>query len=158
RVATATALTNHGSLVSVPYRGKPIPQLPQEWSLDDAAAVVRSRSLRLRPRLPTAIGHCVYIRRDALELVGDFDLAFSPGYGEEVDFSQRCVRRGLCHVLADDVLVLHHGGGSFTPNGKRNPVQEDHERMIAARYPYYHSGIRLFEDDVATPLSRALGS
>ena len=157
RVATATALTNHGSLVSVPD-GAPTPQLPPEWSFDAAAAAVRSRSLRLRPRLPTAIGHCIYVRRSALELVGDFDLAFSPGYGEEVDFSQRCVRVGLCHVLADDVLVLHHGGGSFTRNGTRSPVQNEHERIIATRYPYYHDEVRLLEEDVAGPLSRALSA
>jgi glycosyltransferase involved in cell wall biosynthesis len=156
RVATATALTNHGSIVSVPERGRPMRQLPQDWSFDDAAAAVRSRSLRIRPRLPTAIGHCMFVRRSALELVGDFDLAFSPGYGEEVDFSQRCVRSGLCHVLADDVLVLHHGGGSFARNGRRNPIQEEHDRMIAARYPYYEDAIRLIEEDVAGPLGRAL--
>ncbi len=157
RVATATALTNHGSLASVPNR-RPSPELPPEWSLDAAAAVVRARSLKLRPRLPTAIGHCVYVRRSALELVGTFDLAFTPGYGEEVDFSQRCVRRGLSHVLADDVLVLHHGGASFSTNGKRSPVQDEHEQIILARYPYYHASIRMLEDDVAGPLSRALSA
>ncbi|MGB0092075.1 MAG: glycosyltransferase, partial [Solirubrobacteraceae bacterium] len=117
-VATATSLTNHGSIVSVPERGVSVPRLPQDWSLDDAAAAVRARSPRLHPRLLTAIGHCVYVRRTALELVGDFDLAFSPGYGEEVDFSQRCLRAGLCHVAADDVLVFHHGGGSFATGGE----------------------------------------
>ena len=155
-VATATALTNHGSVVSVPERGNPTPQLAADWSLDDAAAAVRARSLRIRPRLLTAVGHCVYVRRSALELVGDFDLEFSPGYGEEVDFSQRCVKQGLCHVAADDVFVLHHGGGSFTPGGGRNAVQAEHERLIAARYPYYHSGIRLIEEEVTGPLARAL--
>ena len=131
-------------------------QLPPEWSLDAASAIVRARSLRLRPRLPTAIGHCIYVRRSALELVGAFDLAFTPGYGEEVDFSQRCVRSGLNHVLADDVLVLHHGGASFSRNGKRNPLQDEHEKIIATRYPYYHDSVRMLEDDVAGPLSRAL--
>ena len=157
RVATATALTNHGSLVSVPDR-VPTPRLPADWNFDEAAAAVRSRSLRIRPRLPTAIGHCMFIRRSALELVGDFDLAFSPGYGEEVDFSQRCLHNGLCHVLADDVLVLHHGGGSFSSNGKREIVKDEHERMLRARYPYYHDSIRALEDEVVGPLRRALGA
>ncbi|HUB35764.1 MAG TPA: glycosyltransferase, partial [Solirubrobacteraceae bacterium] len=85
----------------------------------------------------TAIGHCMYIRRQALDLVGDFDLAFSPGYGEEVDFSQRCILHGLTHVAADDVFVLHHAGGSFGEDGQRNSAQDEHERIIDARYPYY---------------------
>ncbi len=157
RVATATALTNHGSIVSVPHRSKPMPQLPQDWSLDDAAAVIRERSLRIRPVLPTAVGHCMFVRRSALDLVGDFDLAFSPGYGEEVDFSQRCLRAGLAHVLADDVLVLHHGGGSFVRNGEPSPVQAEHERLLTARYPYYLDRVHAIEQDVTGPLARALG-
>ena len=157
RVATATPLTNHGSIVSVPYRSRPMPQLPQDWSLDDAAAIISQHSLGIRPTLPTAVGHCMFIRRSALDLVGEFDLVFSPGYGEEVDFSQRCLRAGLSHVLADDVLVLHHGGGSFGRNGKPNPIQESHERLIASRYPYYHDRIRAAEQDVTSPLARALG-
>ena len=156
-VATATALTNHGSLVSVPDRG-PQRRLPEHWSLDEAAAAVRERSLRIRPRLPTAIGHCMLIRRTALELVGDFDPAFTPGYGEEVDFSQRSLLNGLCHVLADDVLVFHHGGGSFSRNGEPSPVQEEHERILAARYPYYHRGVVSLEEDRAGPLARSLSS
>jgi GT2 family glycosyltransferase len=156
RVATATALTNHGTIVSVPDRGRPTPQLPEGLDFERAAADVRRRSLRIHPRLPTAIGHCVLVRRTALELIGDFDLAFSPGYGEEVDFSQRCLQAGLCHVLADDVLVLHHGGASFSPNGQRDPVKEQHERIIAARYPYYHEAVRLAEEEPTGPLPSAL--
>jgi GT2 family glycosyltransferase len=156
RVATVTSLTNHGSVVSVPGPG-PGP-LPAAWRLDDAAAAVRAGSLRIRPWLPTAIGHCVYIRRSALELVGDFDLAFTPGYGEEVDFSQRCLQAGLSHVLADDVLVLHHGGGSFSRNGQPDPVKEQHERLLAVRYPYYHETVWALERDQTGPLARALGA
>src|ERR1019366_9052356 len=133
----------------------PRPSLPEPWNLDDAAAAIRLRSRRIRPRMPTAIGHCMYVRRTALELVGDFDLVFTPGYGEEVDFSQRCLLSGLCHVLADDVLVLHHGGGSFGHQADRHLVQDAHERIIAARYPYYQDGLRSLEQ-TAGPLSRAL--
>jgi GT2 family glycosyltransferase/glycosyltransferase involved in cell wall biosynthesis len=157
RVATATALTNNGTIVSVPDRRHPRPDLPDGLDLEQAAAAVRRHSRRLRPQLPTAIGHCAFIRRTALELVGDFDLTFSPGYGEEVDFSQRCLQRGLAHVLADDVLVLHHGAGSFSVNGRRSAVQEQHERILAARYPYYHEAVRTATEAVTGPLQRALG-
>jgi len=154
-VATATALTNHGSIASVPDLRHPRPALPDGWELDDAAAVIRLRSRRVRPRIPTAIGHCMFIRRTALELVGDFDLTFTPGYGEEVDFSQRCRLNGLHHVLADDVLVLHQGGGSFGEDGHRHRVQAAHEQIIATRYPHYHDGLRSLERTDG-PLSLAL--
>jgi GT2 family glycosyltransferase/glycosyltransferase involved in cell wall biosynthesis len=136
-VASASALTNHGTILSVPRRNEPLPGLPQHQDLEHVASAVRKASLRLYPQLPTAVGHCMYLRRHALDLVGDFDLAFSPGYGEEVDFSQRCLLHGLMHVAADDVFVLHHAGGSFLADGEGNPAQADHERIISARYPYY---------------------
>lgn len=157
RVATVTALTNNGTIVSAPGGPERFPRLPDQWTLDAAAAAVRRRSLRIRPRLPTAVGHCMLIRRSAVELVGDFDLAFSPGYGEEVDFSQRCLQRGLCHVLADDVYVQHHGGVSLEVQGARNPAQEQHEQVIAVRYPYYHEAIKELAEDRSGPLARAIG-
>lgn len=157
-IATATTLTNHGTIVSVPEYCVPSPALPDGWTLEEAAAAVRARSLRLRPTLMTAVGHCMYVRRSALDLVGDFDLEFSPGYGEEVDFSQRCLAHGLRHVAADDVLVLHHAGGSFTTDGAEHPARNEHELLLLRRYPYYHDWLRMVEADVAGPLARAVGA
>jgi GT2 family glycosyltransferase/glycosyltransferase involved in cell wall biosynthesis len=136
-VATSSALTNHGTILSVPQRNRPQAGIPQDQDLAHAAGAVLAQSLRIHPHLPTAIGHCMYVRRHALDLVGGFDLAFSPGYGEEVDFSQRCLLHGLVHVAADDVFVLHHAGGSFSGDGEVNPAQRAHELVIEARYPYY---------------------
>lgn len=135
-IATSSALTNHGTILSVPYRNRPGP-LPQDWTADQAAAAVRAASLRIRPRLPTAVGHCVYIKRTALDLVGGFDTHFSPGYGEEVDFSQRCLARGFSHVAADDVFVAHEGGASFARGTAVERLQLEHEDLVRVRYPYY---------------------
>lgn len=147
-VATATALTNHGSILSVPYE-KPRPALPDGRPLDDLAAAVRVASLRTRPVIPTAIGHCFYVRRDALDLVGPLDTSFSPGYGEEVDFSQRCRLRGLSHVAADDVLVFHRQGGTF---GTGSSLKKRHERLLERRYPYYHREVNGHALKAAGPL------
>jgi glycosyltransferase involved in cell wall biosynthesis len=154
-VATASTLTNHGTIVSLPRRNMPSAALPEDVDAAEAARRVRDGVAPTHPRLPTAIGHCVYVRRAALELVGPFDLAFSPGYGEEVDFSQRCVLVGLKHVLADDVFVYHRGAGSF---GGAHPVQEEHERTIAARYPYYHPWVRALSAERSGPFPRALAA
>jgi GT2 family glycosyltransferase/glycosyltransferase involved in cell wall biosynthesis len=157
-VATASALTNHGTILSVPKRNHPQSGIPQEWDLAHVAGAVREQSLRSYPTLPTAIGHCMYIRRQALDLVGGFDLAFSPGYGEEVDFSQRCVLRGLTHVAADDVFVLHHAGGSFGDDGAANPAQKQHERIVEARYPYYQRAVTAAAETDFGRLPRAIAS
>ena len=151
-VATASTLTNNGTILSVPERNTPQPALPDHTTLDEVATNLARFSQRLRPRIPTAIGHCTYIRRSALELVGDFDEAFSPGYGEEVDFSQRCMLRGLSHVAADDVFVLHSGGESFGAN----QIKHKHEQMIEDRYPYFHFCTRTQEERQTGPLARAI--
>lgn len=156
-VATATALTNHGTIVSIPHRNSPRPDLPQDTDFLAAARALRANASLLRPRIPTCIGHCFYVRREALELVGPLDPAFSPAYGEEVDFSQRCVLHGLVHVVADDVLVLHRQGGSLNQDGAPNPLQAAHNSIIAARYPYYKQLVREAASSGQSTLARAIG-
>lgn len=155
-VATASPLTNHGTLISVPDRNRPRPDLPVGWTLERAAAAIADASPRLRPRIPTAIGHCMYVRRPAIELVGGLDTAFAPAYGEEVDFSQRCAIRGLSHVVADDVFVLHHGQGSHGDGAKS--IRERHERLIAHRYPYYHQAVAEAAEATSGPLVDSLAA
>ena len=157
-IATVTPLTNHGTIVSVPYRNRPVAGIPQRWTVDQAADAVRRVSPRLRPRLPTAIGHCAYIRRSALDLVGFFDERFSPGYGEEVDFSRRCIARGLVHVAADDVFVMHQGGGTFGGRPEVHDLRRDHDRIIDARYPDYRHEVQRVAADRYGPLSRSLSA
>jgi GT2 family glycosyltransferase len=150
-IATATALTNNGTILTVPPKHRPDERLPPGHDIDSAARAVASRSLLIRPRIPTAIGHCAYIRRSALELVGGFDPIFSSGYGEEVDFSQRCSLRGLVHVAADDVYVYHVGRASL--HSKR---QESNEKILEARYPEYHHSVNALVQSRTGPLVRAL--
>ena len=157
-VATVSVFTNHGTILSLPFRNQPLASLPQTLDLDVAAIAVQSGSLRIRPRLPTAVGHCFLVKRAALDLVGDFDEAFSPGYGEEVDFSQRCLRRGLVHALADDAFVLHKGSASFDPRKSGNKVIHEHEEIIRVRYGYYDDWIQHFSNDFVSPFSRAIGA
>jgi GT2 family glycosyltransferase/glycosyltransferase involved in cell wall biosynthesis len=156
RVATATPLTNHGTIVSVPTRNVPTRQIAGGLSVDDAAERVGRLSLRLRPELPTAIGHCFYIRRQALELVGDFDLIFSPGYFEEVDFSQRCIAAGLQHVCADDVFVYHAGSSSFGSGTASSTRYARSSAVIDARYPHFRRMAQAAADDQYSQLARAI--
>jgi glycosyltransferase involved in cell wall biosynthesis len=157
-VATATALTNHGTILSVPHRNRPQRSLPPGLTAADAARRVAAGSLRLRPSIPTAVGHCVYIRRAALDLVGGFDESFAPGYGEEVDFSQRAVAHGLRHVCADDVFVFHRGGSSFGTAPAVVERQARHEAVVRRRHPWYRAWVEAAERDPASPLADALAA
>ncbi len=154
RIATVSVMANSASILSVPERNEPLGGLPDGITLGEAAERVERSSLRLRPEIPTAIGHCMLIGRSALELVGPFDLVFSPGYGEEVDFSQRCLAAGLKHVLADDVYVLHHGGVSFGERSEQ--LQHDRDALVADRYPWFLEAVHQIRLQIEGPLDSAL--
>ncbi len=155
--ATATPFTNNGTILSIPYRNRPTSDLPGTMSPEEVDARIRTASKKLRPIIPTAVGHCMYFRRLALDAVGYFDETFSPGYGEEVDFSQRAVTAGFIHVLADDLFVFHRGSQSFqAANPARRSLQESHEQIIDARYPWYRHRVVDASTDPQSPLANAI--
>jgi GT2 family glycosyltransferase len=155
RVATATPMTNHGTICSIPYRNTGSSGLPQDWTIEAAARAIAGEVAATYPELPTAVGHCMYMRRDAIEMVGGFDGAFSPGYSEEVDFSQRCISMGLCHVLADDVFVEHAGNQSFGST-KAHELARAHHEEILRRFPAYDRHVTIECASQRSPLAAAL--
>ncbi len=159
-IATATPLTNHGTILSVPYLNEPVPYLIEGMTTAQVDARIQEASLLLRPIIPSAVGHCIYFKRAALDVVGHFDEVFSPGYGEEVDFSQRAVAAGFCHVAADDLFVFHKGSRSFDLKGQdeRRLIQDSHEEIINTRYPWYRPWVERATSDVRSPLALALES
>jgi glycosyltransferase involved in cell wall biosynthesis len=75
---------------------------------------VAENTMALRPRLGAIVGPCVYLRRDALELVGSLDCALGLRWALEFDLARRCMLSGLAHVAADDVVVGHLAQGHDT--------------------------------------------
>ena len=157
-IATATTLTNHGTIVSVPHRNRSVNMLPRGMSPDEAATRVAMGSHRSRPTIPTAVGHCFYIRREALDLVGWFDERFSPGYGEEVDFCQRAVAHGFRHVCADDVFTFHRGAGSFGTSRSMLALRQEHDAIVRQRYRWYEPWVARAQHDPSSTLADALSA
>lgn len=151
RVGTVTPLSNNASICSYPRRGRdnPYPFELSDGQLDALAARVNQG---LSIPAPTAVGFCMYLRRACLDEVGLFDAeAFSPGYGEENDFSQRAAILGWQHRIAADVFVRHWGARSF--RGERGRYMQAAKARIAERYPGYRRQIQAF--DAADPLAEA---
>ncbi len=114
--ATASALTDRGGPL-----GLAVAEDPPAPSSRPAG-----NSLGLRPRLARAVAPCVYLRRDALELVGPLDAGLGLADAVEVDLAQRCVLAGLGHVAADEVVV-----------GRLGPADGDRALdALSHRYPY----------------------
>jgi glycosyltransferase involved in cell wall biosynthesis len=137
--ASASALATDGSALAIGKEGV------AEEALDNLASSVAERSLRLRPRLGLTVGPCIYLRRDALELVGPLDeqLALRPAI--EVDFAQRCLLTGLAHVVADDVVIA--------PLGEPRDTDEATLALLREKYPHLSEPFTLA---ASTTLFRAL--
>ena len=88
--------------------------------------------------IPSAIGFCMYIKRNCLTEIGYFDAGtFGKGYGEENDFCMRALHNDWRNVLCPYVFVFHEGGVSFGSEKK-----ERMDRVMAIMddlHPHYHA-------------------
>ena len=141
-IATVTPFSNDASILSypAPYEENPIPSTDQGLALDAHARAVNAGRII---DLPTAVGFCMYIRRDCLDEVGPFDSEhFGRGYGEENDFCERAAALGWRHVAATDVFVTHFGGRSFGRN--KQLLVERNSRILNQLHPGYDRRIQDF--------------
>lgn len=134
-IATVTALSNNATLASVPI-GLQKNTIPENMTFEEYANMISKTSFREYPQIPTAHGFCMYIRRKVLDIVGYFDeKTFGKGYGEENDFSYRCMDYGFKHLLCDDVLVYHKESQSF--DKKKDELIKYNMEKLKQRYPAY---------------------
>lgn len=113
RVGTVTPFSNNATICSYPDLDgwQHLPPGETVHSLDKAFAAANPG---MAVEIPTAVGFCMYIRRDCLNEMGLFDeQAFGTGYGEENDFCYRAMQKGWKNILAADVFVFHEGEVSF---------------------------------------------
>lgn len=151
RIATVTPLTNAGTIASVP-RWLEENTLPAGYDVDRFAALVARVSRRLYPRLPTGVGHCLWLRRAALEEVGGFDEAtWGLGYGEETDLCLRLAAQGWENVLDDATFIFHEGQASF--GAERGRRVRRAERRLRRRHPGFWRELAAFL--AADPLAEA---
>ena len=131
-IATVTPLSNNATLASVPnFMSENI--LPHHLNVDQYAEIVEKCSMNLFPEIPTAHGFCMYIRREAINDIGLFDeKTFGKGYGEENDFSYRCLQAGYRHLLCDNTYIYHKGTQSFS--NEKDELINSHLQILKDRY------------------------
>ena len=135
RTATVTPFSNSATVCSYPFDGWR-GGVPGTLGLETLDALFARELSGESRELPTAVGFCMYIRRDALAATGPFDEErFGRGYGEENDFCLRASELGWQHLLAADVFVFHEGGVSF--GEERARLQHDAHQRLLERHPDY---------------------
>jgi len=136
RVGSVTPFSTNAEICSFPTLCKSN-ELVAGMSVGELDKVFSKFSDRSEVTLPTGVGFCMYLRRDALDVVGYFDEeAFGRGYGEENDWCRRAIVKGYRHLLATNVFVFHEGGVSFSDQKKERV--ENALRILDNRYPDYH--------------------
>jgi glycosyltransferase involved in cell wall biosynthesis len=143
--ATVSALADAGGELALSDGDHP----PEDFA--EIADRLSEHTLRLRPRLSRAVGPCVFLRRDALELLGSLDLRLELRPALEVDFTQRCVASGLTHVAADDVVVGRLAPAERTDEkGAHSTGAEELPAILVERYPYLSAASALADSAVLT--------
>ena len=133
-IGTVTPLSNNATLCSVPAFCEEN-KLPNNMSVDQVAEVVERCSMRKYPEITVAHGFCMFVKREVIDTIGNFDAAtFGRGYGEENDFCNRAGQVGYKHVMCDDTYILHTGTKSFANTEKAAYIAE-HDRILRERYP-----------------------
>jgi GT2 family glycosyltransferase len=149
-IATVTPFSNHATIASLP-RFAAVNALPAGWSADRFAALVERVAARQRPALPTGVGVCLYIKRQALDHLGPFDAArFGLGYGEESEFCFRALKAGYLNVLDDATFIYHAGQKSF---GASRPerVRAAHRALSRLHLEYLPTVARFLREDPLRP-------
>lgn len=141
-IATVTPFTNNGTICSVPNFGQDN-DIPEGFDIDSFAAMIEDISLRKYPGIPTAVGFCMFIKREVLEKVGLFDdESYSKGYGEENDFCCRVTEYGYNNVLDDATFIYHKGSMSFKDD-KEGLIARNSE-VLRSKFPYYFDRVNSF--------------
>ena len=143
-IATVTPFSNNATICSYPVFCQSN-ELPHGYTLAELDTLFSQSNPGSALEIPTAVGFCMYIKRDALHDVGLFDVEnFGRGYGEENDFCRRAVKKGWNNVLCCDTFVFHEGGVSFSTDSLK--LMANAEQVIHRLHPDYH---QLVQEHVA---------
>ena len=142
-IASVTPISNHASIFSYPFFAEETGELPQDASLKVLDRICKNVNSDVMIEVPSVHGFCCYLKQHTLNEVGIFDeQKWEKGYGEEVDWSQRCSLLGWKHVAAPGVFVHHVGSQSFTE--KKHKAIARAQKILASDYPEYDAVVQDF--------------
>lgn len=146
--AACCPMSSNATFLSLPKFQQPN-SLPEGWSAEDMAAHVRAAADETGEDLrwvgiPTPVGFCMLVRRDAWTRWGPFDEAFGMGYAEEDDFGQRALAGGERLIAATRAYVWHRGSASFGMSPQLAEHRKRNGRLLLSRWPQYPFRVRAF--------------
>jgi O-antigen biosynthesis protein len=152
KVASVTPFSNNATICSYPEfcKDNELPVGMDTKTLDQHFAKANQGQV---VDVPTGVGFCMYIRRDALNTIGLFDTAnFGKGYGEENDFCCRAFDAGWRNLHALDTFVRHAGGVSFGPSKSQRELAA--VETLRRMHPSYEPRVQAFVAQDPAKLAR----
>lgn len=141
-VSSVTPFTNSGTICSFPHFCCDN-DLPFGMSVDEVDSYFRGLSPVYR-EIPTGVGFCMAMSRDALDRVGLLDEAtFGRGYGEENDWCRRAIEAGYKNVQANNLYVWHRHGGSFD-SAEKQRLSAENLKKLSEKHPNYGADVDFY--------------
>ncbi len=155
-IGTVTPLSNDATIMSYPNQHSERNETPRPDEVQGIAEIVAQANGLQSVDVPTAVGFCMYMRRECLDEVGVLrEDIFAQGYGEENDFCLRASQLGWRHVAATGIYVAHSGSASF--GAAKRYLSARNGRWINRLHPGYDSMIaRFVESDPLAPMRRRI--
>ncbi|MGV6825516.1 MAG: glycosyltransferase, partial [bacterium] len=149
KAASVTPFSNNATICSFPEF--PLSNsLPADHSVASLDNLFKTANPGRFVDIPTGVGFCMWIKRDALNEAGLFDEKnFPRGYGEENDFCMRAAGKGWRNLLCCDTFVFHEGGVSFCEETAH--LTRNAEKTIDRLHPSYH---QLVQEHIALDPAR----
>ncbi|MCH4539762.1 glycosyltransferase [Ochrobactrum sp. A-1] len=141
-IGTVTPLSNNAEICSYPGFVK-----DNDFELEVDGKTIDKIASKLNSgcgvEAPTAVGFCMFIKRECLSAIGYFDEeTFGRGYGEENDFSQRAIAHGYRNIILADTYVRHYGSTSF--GADKEVLVKSATAAIELKHPEYNSQVSEF--------------
>lgn len=134
-IGTVTPFSNNATICSYPQFCVDN-LMPHGYSVETLDSLFQEANANQLADIPSAVGFCMYIRRDCLDQTGPFDEErFGKGYGEENDFCLRATAKGWRHALCADTFVRHAGSVSFSDEREERTTHA--LKLVIERYPRY---------------------
>ena len=125
-VVSASALSSDGEVLAViPSAVVAAGAEARRADPQTAAAAVAAAAKRAYPRIVRPGGPCVYLRREALELLGGLDREADDVAQALGGLGERALERGMLHVAADDVYVTVAPDGGKASSGRAGARDKD---------------------------------
>lgn len=136
RIGTVTAMSDNAGAFSFPKQGVHNPK-PEHFTHEEYATYLIDKTFSCSfVEVPTGSGFCLYIRRELLKDIGDFDHELFPrGYGEENDFCMRANQSGWKNIITPWVFVYHIRTASF--KGEKDKLVKAGVDTVIKKFPNY---------------------